>query len=87
MQVELARTEIQRLLRQSTFQAFVITLNGGEIAVIQHSENVAFDPTPGAATDFYARTGSLRLFSTFESIWSVSILSGAGTVPGRADPE
>ncbi len=82
MKVELVRSEIQRLLRQSPFRPFAITLVGGEQAIIEHPENVAFDPRPGSSSDFYVLTGSLRLFSTFDAVSSVGILSGSGTVPG-----
>ena len=75
-----------RLLRQSPFQPFVITFVGGERAVIEHPENVAFDPRPGASSDFYVLTGSLRLFSTFAAVSSLTMLSGGGTVPGEAVP-
>ena len=84
MKVELVRAELQRLLRQPPFQMFVITLKGGERAVIEHPENVAFDPRPGSSSDFYVLTGSLRLFSTFADVSSVAILSGGGEVPGEA---
>jgi hypothetical protein len=84
MKIELVRAELQRLLRQSPFRAFAITLKGGERAVIEHPENVALDPRPGSSSDFYVLTGSLRLFSTFEDVSSVAILSGGGAVPGEA---
>lgn len=84
MKVEPVRAELQRLLRQSPFQSFVISLKGGERAVIEHPENVAFDPRPGASSDFYVLTGSLRLFSTFADVSSVAILSGGGAVLGEA---
>jgi hypothetical protein len=84
MKVELVRSEIQQLLRQSPFRPFAITLVGGEVAIIEHPENVAFDPRPGASSDFYVLTGSLRLFSTFDGVSSLSVLSGGGIVPGSA---
>ena len=83
MKAELIRSEVQRLLRQSPFKPFVLTLMGGERAVIEHSENVAFDPRPGSSYDFYVLTGSLRLFSTFADVSSIAILSGGGAVPGE----
>jgi hypothetical protein len=86
MNVELVRSEIHRLLRQSPFRSFAITLVGGEQAIIEHPENVAFDPRPGSSSDFYVLTGSLRLFSTFDAVSSIAILSGGGTVPGEAVP-
>lgn len=86
MKVELVRSELQRLLRQSPFRPFAITLEGGEQAIIEHPENVAFDPRPGSSSDFYVLTGSLRLFSTFDAASSIGMLSGGGTVPGEAVP-
>ncbi len=86
MKVELVRSELQRLLRQSPFRPFAITLKGGERAIIEHPENVAFDPRPGSSSDFYVLTGSLRLFSTFDDVSSIGILSGGGTIPGEAVP-
>jgi hypothetical protein len=82
MKVELIRSEIQRLLRQSPFRPFAITFVGGEQAIIEHPENVAFDPRPGSSSDFYVLTGSLRMFNTFDAVSSVAILSGGGTIPG-----
>ena len=84
MNAELIRTELQRLLRQTPYQRFLITYVGGEIALIDHPENVAFDPRPGMSSDFYVITGGLRMFSTFEKVSSFSLLSGSGTVPGAA---
>jgi hypothetical protein len=75
MQVELIRSELQRLLRQVPFRPFVLTLQGGERVVIEHPENIAFDPRPGASTDFYVLTGSVRLFSTFEAVSSAGALA------------
>jgi hypothetical protein len=86
MNVEHIRAELQRLLHQTPFRPFAINFVGGEQAIIEHSENVAFAPRPGSSSDFYVLTGSLRLFSTFEAVSSIAILSGGGTVPGAAVP-
>ena len=64
-----------------------MTLIGGKRAVIEHSENVAFDPRPGSSYDFYVLTGSLRLFSTFAEVSSIAILSGGGAIPGEPIPK
>jgi len=77
VQVELIRTELQRLLRQQPFRPFVITFIGGKRALIEHPENVAFDPRPGSASDFYVLSGSLRLYSTFEAVSSLTMFSGS----------
>jgi len=68
MKVELIRCELQRLLRQAPFRPLSSHLSGAERAIIERRENVDFDPRPGASTDFYVLTGSLRLFSTFEAV-------------------
>jgi hypothetical protein len=86
MGVEHVRSELQRLVNQVPFRPFVITFIAGEQAIVEHSENVAFDPRPGSSSDFYVLTGSLRLLSTFEAVFSIGILSGGGTVPGEAVP-
>ncbi len=86
MQAELLRSELQRLLRQVPFRSFVLTLVGGERAVIEHPENVAFDPRPGSSTDFYVLSGNLRLFSTFDKVSSVAMLSGSESTSGEQVP-
>jgi hypothetical protein len=86
MNVELIRAELQRLVRQTPFRPFAISFVGGEQAIIEHPENVAFDPRPGSSSDFYVLTGSLRLFSTFEAVSSIGRLSRGGAVPGEAVP-
>ncbi len=86
MQIELLRSELQRLLRQVPFRPFILTMVGGELAVIEHPENVAFDPRPGMSSDFYALTGNLRLFSTFDQVSSVTMLSGSGTTSDEQVP-
>jgi hypothetical protein len=75
MHTELIRAEVQRLVRQTPFRPFVLTLQGGEKALIEHPENIAFDPRAGASSDFYVLSGSLRMFSTFDAVSSASMLS------------
>jgi hypothetical protein len=84
MQVENFRTELKRLVRQEPFRPFILRFVGGEHAVIEHPENVAFDPTAGASSEFYVFTGSLRMFSTFEAVSSAVMLSGSGN--GQEEP-
>ena len=83
MSVENIRTELQRLVRQTPFQTFIVALTGGERAIIEHPENVAFDPRPGAATDFYLLTGTLRMYSRFEKVSSISLLTTGGSLIGQ----
>ena len=84
MKTELIRAEMQRLCRQTPFRRFAITFNGGEQASIEHPENVAFDPRAGSSSEFYVLMGSLRMFSTFDAVSSLAILSGGCMVLGEA---
>jgi hypothetical protein len=74
MRVELIRSEIQRLLRQVPFRPFILALENGDRVLIEHPENIAFDPRAGASSDFYVLSGSVRLFSTFEAVSSATML-------------
>jgi hypothetical protein len=71
-----ARTEIQRLLRDAPFRPFVLSLENGGRVTIEHPENIAFDPASNGkgSTEFYVISGPLRLFSTFEAVSSVALL-------------
>ncbi len=84
MRTEVVRAELQRLLRQAPFRPFALTLENGQRILIEHPENIAFDPGsngggPGSA-DFYVISGPLRLFSTFEAVASVALLDTGGEV-------
>ena len=75
--VDSIRSEVQRLIRTIPFRRFVLSLENGERILIEHPENVAFDPRPGSSSDFYVLSGSLRLFSTFGAVSSLAMLSGS----------
>ena len=46
--------------------------------MIEQPENIAFDPTPEGPSDFYAFSGQLRVYSTFDAVTSVSLLDMGG---------
>jgi hypothetical protein len=76
--VEVIRTEVQRLLRSVPFHRFALSMENGDRVVIEHPENIAFDPNPGpgakASEDFYVISNQLRLFSTFNAVTSVGLV-------------
>jgi hypothetical protein len=76
--VELVRAEIQRLLHTAPFRPFALTMENGERVLIEHPENIAFDPTTpegtGGSEDFYVISNRLRLFSTFAAVTKVVLL-------------
>jgi hypothetical protein len=75
--VDVIRSEVQRLLRSAPFQPFAITLENGDRVIIDHPENIAFDPgrngSPGSE-EFYVITEQLRLFSTFGAVSRVALV-------------
>ena len=72
------RAEIQRLIRAMPFRRFVVSLENGERALIEHPENIAFDPQTGGSDDFYVISGKLRLFSTFGAVSGVILADRDG---------
>lgn len=53
-------------------------LENGDRIIIEHPENIAFDPTANGVGDFYVISGQLRLFSTFDVGTSVTLLDVGG---------
>jgi hypothetical protein len=78
MRTEVVRAEVQRLIRQVPFRPFALTLENGQRIIIEHPENIAFDPTTNGSakgsSDFYVISGNLRLFSAFDAVSSAAIL-------------
>lgn len=74
------RGEVQRLLNQRPFRPFALLMENGDRVIIEHPENIAFDPTTTGVGEFYVISGKLRLFSTFEAVTSVSLLDAGGEV-------
>ena len=42
--VEAIRSEVHRLIRATPFRKFVLILDSGDRVLIEHPENIAFDP-------------------------------------------
>jgi hypothetical protein len=75
--VDVIRSEVQRLLRSAPFQPFAISLENGDRVVIDHPENIAFDPGKNGSAgseEFYVISSQLRLFSTFGAVSSVTLV-------------
>jgi hypothetical protein len=78
--VEPIRSEIHRLIRAVPFRKFVLMLESGDRVLIEHPENIAFNPeAKGDASDeFYVITGRVRLFSSFSAVSGVSLADQGG---------
>jgi len=78
--LEAMRSEVQRLIRATPFRKFVFALESGESVLIEHPENIAFDPEakePGS-DEFYVFTGRIRLFSAFGAVSSIALTDQGG---------
>lgn len=71
--VDVIRSEVLRLIRSAPFRKFVLSLENGDRVLIEHPENIAFDPEPGGTEEFYVISGKIRLFSTFGAVSSVAL--------------
>jgi hypothetical protein len=78
MRTAFVRAEVQRLLNQSPFRRFALLMENGDRVIIEHPENIAFDPDATGVGDFYVISGPLRLFSTFEAVTSVTLVDVGG---------
>ncbi len=70
------KSKVLRLIRTAPFRKFVLTLESGDRVLIEHPENIAFDPeakdkAPGS-DEFYVITGRVQLFSTFAAVSSIT---------------
>jgi hypothetical protein len=77
MRTEALKGEVQRLVRQAPFRPFALSLENGDRIVIEHPENIAFDPAINGSrgsSDFYIISNQLRVFGTFDAVTSVALL-------------
>jgi len=75
--VEAIRTEVQRLLRSAPFRPFALVMENGDRVIIEHPENIAFDPVPNGkmgSDEFYVLSSQLRFFSTFGAVTSIALI-------------
>ena len=70
--VESVRSEVQRLFDAVPFRPFALNLENGDRVIIEHPENIAFDPSNGSgkggSEDFYVLSSKLRLYTTFSAV-------------------
>src|SRR5688572_5317391 len=73
--VQEIRTTIQQMLRVVPFQPFAISLENGDRVIIEHPENIAFDPTANGdsgSAHFSVIANNLITLSTFNAVTSVT---------------
>ena len=81
MRTDVIKEALARLVRQSPFQPFIVNLENGDRIVVEHPENIAFDPrTNGEHTSsrFYVVPGEISYFGSLEAVTNV-VLRDTGT--------
>src|SRR4051812_27795935 len=67
--VDSMRAEIKRMLKLNPFRPFALNMENGDRIVIEHPENIAFDPgaTNGksGSDELYVISSQLRVFCNF----------------------
>jgi hypothetical protein len=76
--VDSIRAEVKKLIRAVPFRRFVLSMENGERAVIEHPENIAFDPEESGLDDFSVISGKLRMLSTFGAVTSIILADRDG---------
>ena len=75
--VETIRARMKHLYNDRPFRTFAINLENGDRVIVEHPENLAFDPTAGGRDGFILLTAQIRYYSTFSSITSLAVLDDA----------
>jgi hypothetical protein len=73
---ETIRAEVLRLIRHSPFRPFSLNMENGDRIIVDHPENIAFDPPneqSSGSEDFYVLSTRLRIFGTFDAVSSVAL--------------
>ena len=81
MRAEEVRLTLKHLIHQQPFEPFLISLDNGERYLIEHPENVAFDPKENGRTRLSVVTSNLFCYATFESVSSM-VHQDTGTTVG-----
>lgn len=77
MRTEVIQTAVRSLLRQVPFRPFALNMENGDRIVIEHPENIAFDPGSNGSpprSDFSVISRQVYFLGTFEAVTSVALL-------------
>ena len=77
MRTEVIHTAVRNLLRHVPFRPFVLNMENGDPIVIEHPENIAFDPGGNGSpprSDFSVISRQVYFLGTFEAVTSVALL-------------
>lgn len=74
--IEVIQSEVVRLVRAVPFRPFVFNMENGDRIVVEHPENIAFNPptngSPGSSK-FYVLTSNIATFvGSFAAVTSIT---------------
>ena len=76
MRTETVREEIKNFLQRRPFAPFVVSLESGGGILIEHPENIAYNPVADPATAPGGRlvivAGEYSMFTTFDAVTSMT---------------
>jgi hypothetical protein len=75
--VNAIRSEVQRLVRAQPYHPFALLMENGDRIVVEHPENIAFDPAKNGddgSDHFYVISRQLSQMSTFGAITTVALV-------------
>ena len=68
------REQVQQLCRKAPFEPFALSMENGDRIIVEHPENIAFDPRTNGRDDFYLISERVRYWSGFSAITSIAVL-------------
>lgn len=77
MRTEVIQPAVRNLVRQVPFEPFVLNMENGDRIVIEHPENIAFDPDGNGSrwrSKFTVFSRQLYYMGSFEAVTSVAML-------------
>ena len=72
--VETIRSQVRRLFRLTPFRPFSLNMEDGDRIIIEHPENIAFDPTDSGSDEFHIVSNKLRYYGSFSAVTSLAEL-------------
>jgi hypothetical protein len=74
---ETTRGQLRDLYNARPFQAFVLSLENGDQILVEHPENLAFDPTDQGSGDLMVLTTKLRRWTSLAAVTTLAKLADA----------
>ncbi len=75
------KSKVRQMIRANPFRPIALCMKDGDRLLIEHPENIAFDPSDddsaGRSAEFYVITQQLRVFSNFSAVISIAVIDRA----------